>query len=114
MKEVNTKIIPVPRQVYTKLTKILLISGIITVMVMWTILLRKSTGGSTQLYRPVVAKSSKQVEEAKNCFRLKVDSQEVLLLDDVMEAEKKPTPGKSIFFHETSCSTNGLISLNAR
>lgn len=35
-------------------------------------------------------------------------------LHDVMESAKQPTPGRSIFFHETSCSVDGTIKLNAR
>lgn len=35
-------------------------------------------------------------------------------LHDVMESAKTPTPGRSIFFHETSCSADGQIRLNAR
>lgn len=35
-------------------------------------------------------------------------------LHDVLESAKLPTPGRSIFFHETSCSVDGTIKLNAR
>lgn len=35
------------------------------------------------------------------------------LLPDILKAQKLPQPGKSIFFHETSCNA-GVIKLNAR
>lgn len=38
---------------------------------------------------------------------------DVELLEDIMSSEKKPQLGKSVFFHETSCS-NGIVKLNAR
>lgn len=55
----------------------------------------------------------------KKCFRrnynfANVGEVAITLLEDIMESEKKPTPGKTIFFHETSCSKNGLVRLNAR
>lgn len=58
------------------------------------------------------------VKKAKECFRLKEmvggDGPTVKLFENVLESKRKPTPGKSIFFHETSCSKNGLMILNAR
>lgn len=35
-------------------------------------------------------------------------------LEDILFSERQPKRGKSIFFHETSCSTNYLVQLNAR
>lgn len=32
---------------------------------------------------------------------------------DILEAKKQPTPGHSIFFHETSWSTTGVVQLNS-
>lgn len=54
------------------------------------------------------------VSKAKQCFRLKPDTLGVVYFEDVLESKKHPTPGKSIFFHETSCATDGLVHLNAR
>lgn len=57
--------------------------------------------------------------EMKKCFRHKdiFDSETqgtIIYLEDVMESKRKPQSGKSIFFHETSCSTDGIVKLNAR
>lgn len=64
------------------------------------------------------ASLSSDVTKAKDCFRLKpIDEAKkasIILFDDVMESKRMPTPGKSIFFHETSCSKTGLVQLNAR
>lgn len=61
------------------------------------------------------ASFSTDVTKAKECFRLKsIEKSSILLFEDVMESKRMPTPGKSIFFHETSCSKTGLVQLNAR
>lgn len=59
------------------------------------------------------------VTRAKQCFHLnaavgdKIES--INFFEDVMESKRLPTPGKTIFFHETSCSKeDGLFHLNAR
>lgn len=60
------------------------------------------------------------VENAKQCFHSKSINDDayrkfhINFFDDMMQSKKMPTPGKSIFFHETSCSTDGLVHLNAR
>lgn len=59
------------------------------------------------------------VARAKQCFRLNSaaigdDISSINFFEDVMESNRKPTPGRSIFFHETSCSKDGLVHLNAR
>lgn len=38
----------------------------------------------------------------------------VALFDDLLTAETKMEPGKSIFFQETSCFSNGALKLDAR
>lgn len=53
------------------------------------------------------------------CFGLNADLpvesyQDIVFLEDISHSAKKPQPGKSIFFHETSCARNGQITLNAR
>lgn len=50
-----------------------------------------------------------------SCFMHYVsnDDHDILWLDDVMTAIKRPEQGKNIFFHETSCQ-DGIIRLNAR
>lgn len=49
----------------------------------------------------------------RKCFMKNDLVWDVELLEDIMTSEKKPQPGKSVFFHETSCS-NGIVKLNAR
>lgn len=39
---------------------------------------------------------------------------EINYLKDVMEADRQPNTGDSIFFHETTCSKSGLVHLNSR
>lgn len=56
----------------------------------------------------------KRMQSLQKCFQLNAKIQSVLLLEDVLEAELKPKPDKSIFFHETSCSRDGRIKLTPR
>lgn len=56
---------------------------------------------------------------SKACYQHKeIDGSElnrsIALLDDILFSERQPRPGKSIFFHETSCSADNLVRLNAR
>lgn len=57
-----------------------------------------------------------RIEKAKRCFRPKDQGiyDNLELLDDILEADKVPQPDQSIFFHETSCTQNGVVLLNAR
>lgn len=34
--------------------------------------------------------------------------------EDILDNKWQPTPGKTIFFHETSCSKSGIVELNAK
>lgn len=34
--------------------------------------------------------------------------------DDILDEIKQPTPVKTIFFHETTCSKTGIINLNSK
>lgn len=56
------------------------------------------------------------VKNAKKCFQrsTKQDDSTISYLIDLMESKKMPQKGKTIFFHETSCSKDGLVRLNAR
>lgn len=57
------------------------------------------------------------VARAKQCFHFTAIGDELRTInffEDVLESKRKPTPGRSIFFHETSCSHDGIINLNAR
>ena len=62
---------------------------------------------------PFYTSVQSRYESNKICFQHYPIDGTVELLEDIMEAEKKPELGKSIFFHETSC-LNGLFKLNAR
>lgn len=55
-------------------------------------------------------------ENAKNCFRRITNENDktIKYFEDVLLSNKTPTPGKTIFFHETSCSSNGIAQLNGR
>ncbi|XP_052892304.1 lactosylceramide 4-alpha-galactosyltransferase-like [Anopheles moucheti] len=52
-----------------------------------------------------------------NCFQIVhgVDLEDEKLLDDVQQSVPQPTnDGRNVFFHETSCSKDGIVRLNAR
>lgn len=57
-----------------------------------------------------------RINEAKRCFQPAINDRlpNFKLLEDVFEAETTPQPDNGIFFHETSCSKDGMIRLNAR
>lgn len=38
----------------------------------------------------------------------------VRYFEDILDSKWQPTPGKTIFFHETSCSKSGIVQLNAK
>lgn len=59
------------------------------------------------------------LENAKNCFRRTTNGNDkpiiiITYFEDILLSRKTPTPGKTIFFHETSCSSNGVAQLNRR
>lgn len=49
------------------------------------------------------------------CFsnHINIEKYNIQLFPDIMTATKKPKLGKTVFFHETSCS-KGFATLNAR
>lgn len=49
----------------------------------------------------------------ENCFAREFP-EPLRTLEDVQKAHKQPHRGRNIFFHETSCSADGVIKLNAR
>lgn len=56
---------------------------------------------------------------SKACYQhLEIDGSEVngsiTFLEDILLSERQPRLEKSIFFHETSCSADHLVRLNAR
>lgn len=56
--------------------------------------------------------------KAKQCFGLDRHTfhpdPKIAYLEDVMESQRKPKLGKTVFFHETSCLKDGIVHLNAR
>lgn len=58
-------------------------------------------------------------EKAKQCFRRPVDigpaaAPSIAYFPDLLRSARRPKMGKTIFFHETSCSGDGFVRLNAR
>lgn len=58
----------------------------------------------------------RRINEARSCFWPSTNrlQEGIELLEDVLEAETKPSLGKSVFFHETTCLPRGIVQLNAR
>lgn len=63
---------------------------------------------------------SKQVElvnielnNVSECYRLP-NRKSINYFFDIMDHVQQPSPGKAIFFHETSCSKTGIAKLNSR
>lgn len=55
------------------------------------------------------------LRDGRPCFKHSVNiEQSIEFFPDLSEAAKQPTPGKTIFFLETSCSGDGFARLNAR
>lgn len=55
------------------------------------------------------------VYRAKKCFgRWPALKPNIKYFDDIMRSTKMPTKGRSIFFHETSCSVDGIAKLDSR
>lgn len=57
---------------------------------------------------------NEKISTAKECFELKPNITNINFFEDLTDSEKQPVADRTIFFHETSCSTNGIVSLNAR
>ncbi|KXJ71251.1 hypothetical protein RP20_CCG021053 [Aedes albopictus] len=49
----------------------------------------------------------------ENCFAREFPDP-FRVLEDIQKSHKQPKHGRNIFFHETSCSADGVIKLNAR
>ncbi|XP_055916527.1 lactosylceramide 4-alpha-galactosyltransferase [Eupeodes corollae] len=58
----------------------------------------------------------KKHDEVRSCFTHSNKRTELSKLEDILLSNRKPQPGKSIFFHETSCSSSSInmLSLSAR
>lgn len=57
--------------------------------------------------------SISKIESAKKCYQSQIDKSNIDFLPDILEADVKPVPGQSIFFHVTSCSNSSRIELSA-
>lgn len=49
-----------------------------------------------------------------DCLRYNDNYNQENVLTNILDGDKKPKGNKNIFFHETSCSSDGVIMLNAR
>lgn len=38
----------------------------------------------------------------------------IVYFEDILDAKKQPIPGKTIFFHETSCTQSGIVQINSK
>lgn len=47
------------------------------------------------------------------CYKPSVRNS-IRYFDDIADSSKQPQHGKAIFFHETTCSTNGIVKLNSK
>lgn len=60
---------------------------------------------------------SPNTKKAKQCFEPNVSIDQAALITyfpKLKQSYRQPTPGKSIFFHETSCGGDGFVRLTAR
>lgn len=55
-------------------------------------------------------------DDVRECFIHSTSESKYTKLEDILLSSRKPQPGKSIFFHETSCSSSAenILSLTAR
>lgn len=72
------------------------------------------TGTASWFKIVLTQKTSKQTCYEYNKENVATRNKNITMLEDILEATRKPTLGKTIFFHETSCSPNGLIHLDTR
>ena len=55
------------------------------------------------------------LNDNNRCYYKSPDANDTIsYLDNILDAEKRPKPGKAIFFHKTSCSETGVMKLNAK
>lgn len=112
---------PIARFILIRLTFSLVIACVLTITLITTVvwtrgfqktdILRSQHEYRRQSYN---LEEIVRINEAKRCFEPIHERSKTHLLDDILEGDLKPNPGKSIFFHETSCIPSGTIVLNAR
>lgn len=67
----------------------------------------RKTTPNKDIYNEMEVTSSNQCYVSKN-------KSSVRYLDDILDAEKQPKTGKTIFFHETTCSETGIVAINSK
>lgn len=57
-----------------------------------------------------------QMRNGRPCFQRTIpdNDKSIIMFPDLIADEKQPTPSKTIFFLETSCSGDGLVRLKPR
>ncbi|KAL5279634.1 hypothetical protein ACFFRR_003930 [Megaselia abdita] len=64
---------------------------------------------------PTVVKPKSKFADLIECYKVgNPVPHDAFKLPDVLESDRKPRPGKTIFFHETSCPKSGLLELGPR
>lgn len=69
---------------------------------------------SFTLLDPINDFTSETIEIGKACYQHSNDTENIELLEDILEASLRPKENESIFFIETSCSKNKTATLTAR
>lgn len=65
------------------------------------------------LYVFIFSDESEQPTSSEVCYFTKFPNEHQKLIN-ILDTETKPNNGKNIFFLETSCSSDGIVKLNAR
>lgn len=55
-----------------------------------------------------------ELTNVSRCYADPADESPIAYFTDILDDDHQPTPGKAIFFLETSCSQSGIVKLNAR
>lgn len=90
----------------TKVARILVLSAIISLFVL-LIVISNINSKTMPLLKPHLH------DNITWCYKPSVRNS-IRYFDDIADSPKQPQHGKSIFFHETTCSTNGIVELNSK
>lgn len=55
-----------------------------------------------------------KIREGKKCYQINKSINDIKFFKDITETVDQPDPNEAIFFHDTSCTTNGLAHLHVR
>lgn len=55
-----------------------------------------------------------RIREGKKCYQLNKSINEIRFFEDITGTVDQPDANQAIFFHDTSCSTNGIAHLHVR